>query len=57
MCPLGSGYAIKFGSAGLWNFDKELARNVAIFGVDNSSLSHTDNRSNLAAKWKSNLWY
>ena len=33
-----------FDSAGLWSFDT--ARNVIIFGVDNSSLPHADNRKN-----------
>ena len=27
-------------------FDKNFARNVIIFGVDNSSSSHSDNRTN-----------
>ena len=28
---------------GSWSFDNDFARNVVIFGVDHSSLSHTDN--------------
>ena len=36
----------KFDSAGSWSFDNDIARNVVIFGVDNSSSSHTDNRKN-----------
>ena len=39
-----SGYAITFDSGGSWNFNNEIARNVIIFGVDNSSTSHSDNR-------------
>ena len=35
-----------FDSAGSWSFDNDIARNVIIFGVDNSSLSHADNRKN-----------
>ena len=38
-----SGYGIVFDWAGLWNFGNEFARNVAIFGVDNSPSSHADN--------------
>ena len=34
-----SGYAIALG-AGLWRFGNGFARNVVIFGVDNSSSSH-----------------
>ena len=41
-----SGYGITVDSAGLWSFDNDTARNVIIFGVDNSSSSHTDNRKN-----------
>ena len=41
-----NGYGIAFDCAGLWNFDNEFAKNVVIFGVDNSSSSHTDNRKN-----------
>ena len=29
---------------GSWSFNDDFARNVKIFGVDNSSSSHTDNR-------------
>ena len=45
-----SGYGIKCDSAGSWSFDNDFARNVIIFGVDNSSSSHTNNR-------KTNLLY
>ena len=31
---------------GLWNFDNHFTRNVIIFGVDNSSSSHTNNPKN-----------
>ena len=41
-----SGYGIAFDVADSWNFDNDFARNVIIFGVDNSSSSHTDNRKN-----------
>ena len=33
-------YGIKFDSAGLWSFGNDIARDVIIFGVDNSSSSH-----------------
>ena len=39
-----SGYRIIFDSAGSWSFDNGTAKNVIIFGVDNSSSSHADNR-------------
>ena len=41
-----SGYGITFDSAVWWSFDNDFARNVIIFGVDNSSSSHSDNRKN-----------
>ena len=41
-----SGYGITSDSAGSWGFDNEIARNVIIFGVDNSSSSDFDNREN-----------
>ena len=41
-----SGYGITFGSAGSWSFEVNFARNVIIFGADNSSLPHSDNRKN-----------
>ena len=37
------GYGITFDGKGEWNFPNDSARNVKIFGVDNSS-SHADNR-------------
>ena len=39
-----SSYGITFDSTGSWSFDNDTTRNVIIFGVDNSSLSHADNR-------------
>ena len=44
-----SGYRITFDSAGSWSFDNDSARNVVIFGVDNSSSSHAEN-------WKNNFF-
>ena len=41
-----SGYGIIFDAKGNWNFDNDSARNVTIFDVDDSSLSHTNNRKN-----------
>ena len=40
------GYEITFDSAGSWRFDNDTARNVIIFGVDNSSSYHTDIHKN-----------
>ena len=40
------GYGITFNSRDCWSFDNDNARNVIIFGVDNSSSSHVDNRKN-----------
>ena len=40
------GQRITFDSAGSWSFDNDFARNVIIFGVDNSSSSHSENRTN-----------
>ena len=31
---------------GSWSFNNDFARNVVIFGVDNGSSSHSDNRKN-----------
>ena len=39
------GYGIVFDGAGSWNFGNDFARNIVIFGVDNSSL-HADNYKN-----------
>ena len=41
-----SGYGKTFDSVGSCSFDNEIARNVIISGVDNSSLSHVDNSKN-----------
>ena len=42
----GYGNGITFDSGGSWSFDNGFVRNVIIFGVDNSSSSHADNRKN-----------
>ena len=41
-----SGYGIAFNGKVEWYFDNDYARNVIIFGVDNSSSSHADNLRN-----------
>ena len=41
-----SGYEITFDSRGSWIFDNEFARDVIIFGFDNSLSSNVDNRKN-----------
>ena len=41
-----SGYKIAFGGVDSWCFGDDFARNFLIFGVDNNSLSHTDNCKN-----------
>ena len=41
-----SGYGVAFDGAVSWSFDNDFPRNVIIFGVDNSSSSHTDNHKN-----------
>ena len=38
-----SDYGIAFDWAGSWSFDNEFAKNVIIFAVDKSLLSHADN--------------
>ena len=38
-----SGYGIAFDGKGSWSFDDDFAWNILIFGVDNSSSSHTGN--------------
>ena len=38
-----NGQGIAFDGKGYWIFDNYTARNIAIFGVDNSSSSHIDN--------------
>ena len=37
---------IEFDGEGSWSFDNDFARNVVIFGVNNSSSYHTDNQNN-----------
>ena len=41
-----SGYGMAFDRKDSWSFNDDTARNVIIFGVDNSSLSHTGNLKN-----------
>ena len=41
-----SGYGIGFDGKGKWSFGNDYARNVIVFGVDNSSSSHNDNLKN-----------
>ena len=41
-----SSYGIEFDGKGSWSFGNDYTRNVVIFGVDNSSSSHTDNQKN-----------
>ena len=40
------GYGTAFNSAGSWSFDYDFLGIVIIFGVNNSSSSHSDNRQN-----------
>ena len=41
-----SGYQRAFDGEGEWYFSNNVAWNIVILGVDNSSSSHTDNRKN-----------
>ena len=41
-----SGYGIAFDGKCSWSFGNVFAKNVVVFGVDNSSSSHTDNCKN-----------
>ena len=41
-----SGYGITLGGASSWSFNNDTVKNVIIFGVDNSSSSHSDNWTN-----------
>ena len=53
-----SGYGITSDGAHSWTFGNDFARNAVIFGTDNSSSSHTDNRkNNLSVKWKRCFYY
>ena len=40
-----SGYGIAFDGEGKWSFGNGFARNFIIFGIDNSSSSHTDKKN------------
>ena len=42
-----SGYGIAFGWKDSWSFENDSTRNIVIFGVDNSSSSHTNSQK----KW------
>ena len=42
MCIVYSGYEKAFDEAGSWISCNNFTRNVVVFGVTNSSLSHTD---------------
>ena len=37
-----NGQGIAFNGEGFWSLDNDSARNIVIFGVDNSSSSHTE---------------
>ena len=39
-------YGITFDGRGKWSFGNDCAKNILVFGVDDSSSSHTDNRKN-----------
>ena len=41
-----SGYGIIIDGKSMWSFGNYYAKNVIIFGFDNSSSSHADNRKN-----------
>ena len=41
-----SGFGVVFDEDGRWSFGNDFARNVIIFGIDNSSTTHTDNLKN-----------
>ena len=41
-----SGYRITLDSAGWWSLDNDTTRNIMMFGVDNSSSSHSDSHKN-----------
>ena len=40
-------YGISFNGGDWWNFGNDTARNVILFGVDNSSSFYVDNRKNI----------
>ena len=39
-----SGYGMTFDRADSWSFDNDIAESVIVFGVDNNSSSHANNR-------------
>ena len=41
-----NGYGIGFDGTGSWEFGNDLAKNIVIFGVDNSSSTHIDDCKN-----------
>ena len=41
-----SGGGIAFDKASSWSFDNDFVRNIIIFGIDNTSSSHSENRKN-----------
>ena len=53
------GYGIGFDWKGEWTYGNGLAKNVIVFGVDNSLSSHTDNLKNdfLILGEDPNFWY
>ena len=42
-----SGYGATFDNACSWSFGNDFARNIIIFGIDNSLSSHSDNSKNI----------
>ena len=53
-----SGYGIAFDGKGSWSFNDEFARNVIMFGVDNSSSSHTENcKNDFLILGDGDIWY
>ena len=46
-----SGYGIAFDGEIEWSFDNDYARNIIIFGVDNSSSSHADSLIRIIFKY------
>ena len=42
-----NGWGIAFDGEGSWSFVNDFARNIVIFGVDDSSSSHTNNQKNI----------
>ena len=53
-----NGYRIAFYEKGEWNFGNDSARNVGIFGVDNSLSSPTDICKNIfSVRCRRYFWY